>query len=305
MNAHLIKLALQLLSCSQQQLATMLSVSPTQITKWKQNEYMSIEMEEKIRELIDIGTLNPIFILSFLSTEKAKNWIELIIAITRKAEKEYNNQLPHLSNQEIETITAQFLETLYDLNYPLPIPYPDKLDNFIQDDSDIRCDPLNEWTENNDFCTLIHQFFSSFLHTHGFYTEHIENIQNTFPNSPLSDAIAKLKVQIIHLSIINSHSILQSLPSFNEYQNRTQEYCTNLLNYIKKETFKRHFSLEVELMDLLNNSSPNLEKNAQHTPEKQHPDIYMDEMLQHMRFMRTALTAILEKLEIDIPKTLY
>lgn len=304
MNAHLIKLALQLLSCSQQQLATMLSVSPTQITKWKQNEYMSIEMEEKIRELIGIGTLNPIFILSFLSTEKAKNWIELIIAITRKAEKEYSNKLAPLSNQEIETITAQFLEALYDLNYPLPIPYPDKLDSFIQDD-DIRHHLLNEWTENNDFCALIHQFFSSFLRTYGFYTEHIENIKNTFPTSPLSDAIAELKAQIAHLSIINSHSILQSLPSFYEYQTRTQEYCTDLLNSIKKEAFKRHFSLDVELMDLLDNSSPNLEKNAQHTPEKQHPDIYMDEMLQHMRFMRAALTAILEKLEIDIPKTLY
>jgi ribosome-binding protein aMBF1 (putative translation factor) len=44
-----IELALNTLGCSQKDLARKLKVSPTQISKWKQGEYMSSEMEDRIR----------------------------------------------------------------------------------------------------------------------------------------------------------------------------------------------------------------------------------------------------------------
>jgi ribosome-binding protein aMBF1 (putative translation factor) len=40
-----IELALGTLGCSQKELALKLKVSPTQISKWKNGEYMSSEME--------------------------------------------------------------------------------------------------------------------------------------------------------------------------------------------------------------------------------------------------------------------
>ena len=45
-----IELALSTLGCSQKELAVRLQVSPTQISKWKKGEYMSSEMEDRIKE---------------------------------------------------------------------------------------------------------------------------------------------------------------------------------------------------------------------------------------------------------------
>ncbi|MBV9156939.1 MAG: helix-turn-helix transcriptional regulator, partial [Acidobacteriaceae bacterium] len=50
-----VQLALETLSCSQKELARRLGVSATQISKWKNGEYMSQEMEDKIRTMINIG----------------------------------------------------------------------------------------------------------------------------------------------------------------------------------------------------------------------------------------------------------
>ena len=51
----LVQLALQTLSCSQKALAIRLRVSPTQISKWKSGEYISSDMEDKIRALVNLG----------------------------------------------------------------------------------------------------------------------------------------------------------------------------------------------------------------------------------------------------------
>ncbi|WP_243464921.1 helix-turn-helix domain-containing protein [Photorhabdus temperata] len=43
----LVELALRALSCTQKELAGQLGVSPSQITKWKKGEHMSLDMEKK------------------------------------------------------------------------------------------------------------------------------------------------------------------------------------------------------------------------------------------------------------------
>jgi hypothetical protein len=65
---------LETLSCSQKGLALRLGVSPTQISKWKQGEYMSSDMEEKFRTIINSGDKSPSFVLSAGSLEAAKKW---------------------------------------------------------------------------------------------------------------------------------------------------------------------------------------------------------------------------------------
>tara|TARA_B100000700_G_scaffold311500_2_gene393788 strand:- start:198407 stop:199396 length:990 start_codon:yes stop_codon:yes gene_type:complete len=49
-----IELALKLLKCNQKELAAKLDVSPAQITKWKQGEKMSDEMQRRIVALVDL-----------------------------------------------------------------------------------------------------------------------------------------------------------------------------------------------------------------------------------------------------------
>jgi transcriptional regulator with XRE-family HTH domain len=73
----LVQLALETLSCSQKDLALRLGVSPTQISKWKNGEYMSQEMEDKIRAMINIGDKQPMFVLLAGSVEVANKWEKL------------------------------------------------------------------------------------------------------------------------------------------------------------------------------------------------------------------------------------
>lgn len=47
---HFVRLALDILKCSQKELAGKLGVSSTQISKWKKGEHMSDDMENKFRK---------------------------------------------------------------------------------------------------------------------------------------------------------------------------------------------------------------------------------------------------------------
>ena len=48
------------------------------ISKWKQGEHMSSDMEEKLRAIINIGDKSPSFVLSAGSLEAANKWEKLI-----------------------------------------------------------------------------------------------------------------------------------------------------------------------------------------------------------------------------------
>src|SRR5229473_2113297 len=81
-----VELALSTLSCSQKELAEQLKVSPTQISKWKKGEYMSSEMEARIKELAKIGDHHPAVVLWAGSTESAEKWEELFHELAEMAE---------------------------------------------------------------------------------------------------------------------------------------------------------------------------------------------------------------------------
>jgi transcriptional regulator with XRE-family HTH domain len=74
-NTHLVELALKATGMIQNQLARKLGVSPTQITKWKQGEYMSTAMEGKIKALAKIPEdLEPLLVVWAGSIEAAEKW---------------------------------------------------------------------------------------------------------------------------------------------------------------------------------------------------------------------------------------
>lgn len=66
-----------MLKCSQKELAQALEVSTTQITKWKKGEYISFEMEEKFKKLLNLGDFSAEFILLTGSIENAEKWKKL------------------------------------------------------------------------------------------------------------------------------------------------------------------------------------------------------------------------------------
>jgi transcriptional regulator with XRE-family HTH domain len=80
-----VQLALETLKCSQKELATRLGVSPTQISKWKNGEYMSPDMEKKIRAMVNIGEKDALFVVWAGSCEAADKWEKLIFYLAEAA----------------------------------------------------------------------------------------------------------------------------------------------------------------------------------------------------------------------------
>src|ERR1700761_2860053 len=81
-----VELALKTLSCNQRELAQRVAVSQTQITKWKGGEHMSLEMEEKFREILNLGEKHPEFVLWAGSLEAAEKWDKLIHFLAEHSE---------------------------------------------------------------------------------------------------------------------------------------------------------------------------------------------------------------------------
>jgi len=80
-NAHAVELALKATGMNQNKLARKLGVSPPQITKWKQGEYMSSAMEDKLKALAKIpDDLNPSVVAWAGSVEAAaEKWNKLFV----------------------------------------------------------------------------------------------------------------------------------------------------------------------------------------------------------------------------------
>lgn len=65
------------LAAARRKLTLKLKVSPSQISKWKNGEYMSFEMEDRIKELTKIGEHRPAVVLWAGSVKNAENWENL------------------------------------------------------------------------------------------------------------------------------------------------------------------------------------------------------------------------------------
>src|ERR1700733_6459923 len=82
-----IELALAMLGSNQKELAARLRVSPTQISKWKKGEYMSSEMEDRIKALTKIGDMHPSVVRWAGSLKDAKKWEKLFRYLAEIAEE--------------------------------------------------------------------------------------------------------------------------------------------------------------------------------------------------------------------------
>jgi len=125
---ELVNLALKILNCNQKELANRLGVSQTQISKWKNGEHMSYDMNKKIRSLLSIGEKDPSFILKSGSIANAKKWDRLINYLAEiayeGAETGYNTY-PLLD--ELGILSVSVFDTLADMGITIPTTFPEEL----------------------------------------------------------------------------------------------------------------------------------------------------------------------------------
>lgn len=297
-----VQMALESLSCSQKELAIRIGVSPTQISKWKKDEHMSLDMEEKFRVLLNIGDKDPSFVFWSGSLENASKWEALIHYLAESAQQEAEtgyDTAPLLDEDRL--LCFKTFDALREIGVILPKEFPKELDlDFENTDSEDLWAVISE----NHYATAIHKIYKSLNDIYGFYAAYIAELiyddELDLFDSPAYD----IESCLLSLATCKTEGIQLSMPKFNEFKYRITKNYEEWITAVKEKSFRAGIPLKAELLDLVYNSADELGHEAEaeslgFNSSRLHPDVYMNELLVGMRAIHQALPAIMKKLGIE------
>jgi transcriptional regulator with XRE-family HTH domain len=298
-----VQLALETLSCSQKELALRLEVSPTQISKWKQGEYMSDEMEAKFREVINIGDKDPSFVLSAGSLEAANKWERLIHFLAEEAYEgaETGYDTDPLSD-DLGLLCPFTFDTLKKMGVELPKTFPNELDINYEECSEDLWDLIHE----NPYSSLIHKIYKSFTNVYGFYAAYVDDLVCDDELDLMETEAQNIEPCLLDLaaSKIDMNEVKDLATKFLDFRYRVRTDSEEWLNVVKERAFRAGVPLKAELLKMVYESDEALGEEAEKeslgfNSSRLHPDIYMDELLRGMRLIHQVLPAIMKKLDIE------
>ena len=310
-----VEFALEKLGCSQKELALRLGVSPTQITKWKNGEYMSSAMESRVRELTGIGEADPSVVRAAGTLEDATKWQALIVRIADMAiaNSETGYGCEPLEHPD-EMLLSQTFDILKEMGVAIPTPFPKEL----EDDERKENDEINENDEEEDYgkenpilensCSaLILRLFESYCDVWGFF--HAYDLYDIILDDAVSDAAEDMGADNIYDELMSLAATkikvnIELAPDFPEFARKTRENFHTWLTDLKRAAIRAGVPLRAEVMDLLHCGHDQLALKAEAewlgaNDGQIHPDIYINELLVNMRIIRKILPAIMKKLGID------
>lgn len=304
----LVQLALAAQSCSQKDLGALLKVSPTQISKWKKGEHISLDMSDRLRSLAKIGDLDPSFVLWSGSTEKAKKWNSLLHflaqLISENAETGY--ETAPLAD-DLGLLGWQTFHTLREMGVAIPQDFPKELEfdysvQFFEKDEDDeeRIEALNA----HPFTSLISSIYHALNDVYGFYTAYVDELILDEDLDLFDSPAENIEPCLMDLAATKIEVDSAFAPKFNEFRYRTRKEYRSWLNLVKRKAIRAGAPLRAELLDLVYLSHDELGSMAEiesfgRNSVRLHPDIYMNELLCGMRAIHKILPVILEKLGIS------
>ncbi|MGV8001787.1 helix-turn-helix transcriptional regulator [Photorhabdus temperata subsp. temperata] len=296
----LVELALRALSCTQKELAGQLGVSPSQITKWKKGEHMSLDMEKKLRDVAMIGELDPQFILWAGSYEEAVKWQKLIYCLAEMTHE--NAETGYVTDPlqgDIDILCSKVSRVLTDMGIKPPKSFPEELDVDEDDEEEFW-----EAVEKDNYANIIYKIFNALNNVYGFYAAYISDFIYDEELDLFETEAGNIESCLVALAACKIEVDTKLAPKYREFKYNILKDYEEWLNIVKDKAFQAGIPLRAELLKLVYNSGDNLGLEAEaeslgFNSSRIHPDIYMNELLVGMRVIHQVLPAILKKLEID------
>ncbi|MGO2147418.1 hypothetical protein [Halomonas sp.] len=261
---------------------------------------MSFAMQNKFRELTKVGELDPSDVLFCGSVENCMKWKTLtqnLAELAREgAETGYYTQP---LEDDIDLLLSSTLNTLADMGVTIPKEFPQGLnESFISEDDeelDFREYPL---------ASLIYDMYSSLNSVYGFYAAYVGHIIHDDRLDLFSSPAENIEPCLLSLAATKVEVDQELAPKFNKFRHEVISDYEKWMLIVKEAAFQGRIPLKAELMDMVYDSSDELDHSAEAeslgvNTAQLHPDIYMNELLVGMRIIHQVLPAILKKLNID------
>jgi transcriptional regulator with XRE-family HTH domain len=303
----LVQLALAATGYTQKELSLKLGVSPTQVSKWKKGEYISFEMERRLRELAGIADLDPEVVTSAGSVEAAMKWQQLIGFLAEfaheGAETGYNT-VP--LQDELELLTGTTIRLLNEIGAPIPTAYPHDIDfDFATAWEDATSDEaLFGAIEGNPYSSTILAIFRALNDVYGFYAAYLSELFDREELGLMETPAENIEPCLVELAATKVDVGDDFAPGFRAFRAKIRANYKKWIGIVKDKAFQAGIPLRAELMNLVYDSSDELSHEAEaeslgFNAGRIHPDIYMNELLVGMRVIHQVLPAILKKLGIE------
>ncbi|MCF2903263.1 helix-turn-helix transcriptional regulator [Pseudoalteromonas sp. OFAV1] len=306
----IISLALENLNCTQKELAEKLSVSQTQITKWKNDEHMSHSMRADILDLIGLSeSTHDLDLISFTgSVCEAERWKVLFDhireLITLGTEHLYECEV--LEDDEYG-VPIKSIKILQRLGVDVPKILPEYIESKLMSD-ELDDEELEEILDL-PFVKIIVCAMKALVHISPIYSLYVLPIGSKIEDLGGESGFDEIYFSLLELAFVKGISNeqdyeLYSSNTFHTFQLEVLRFFDQNLYEMKKMACENNIPIEYDISALSNEPTTvlceHLESLMLDKYPRSHPDVFMDELLKKQRITLKLVEKIADEVGVSL-----